>query len=147
MQKKPSPKVFELPQKGLPYEQIFSELQVRSSHDVNPSEGRTWAYVYEVDKKHTDFVNHCFSLFLNKNGLNPLKFVSLRNIEIELIEIAKKLWHAQEDAVGNFTSGGTESLILAVKAYRDFARTRLPKDQKPDVLVCSTGHPAIQKAA
>jgi glutamate/tyrosine decarboxylase-like PLP-dependent enzyme len=65
-------------------------------------------------------------LFLNKNGLNPLKFVSLRNIEIELIEITKRLWHADSDAVGNFTSGGTESLILAVKAYRDFARTRLP---------------------
>ena len=57
--------------------------------------------------------------------------------------------HLNGDAevAGNFTSGGTESIILAVKAARDYARDRRPEITQPELLLPTTAHAAFQKAA
>jgi len=42
-------------------------------------------------------------------------------MEAEIVAMTLKLYKAGPNAVGNVTSGGTESLLMACKAYRDFA--------------------------
>jgi len=48
--------------------------------------------------------------------------------------------------VGNFTSGGTESIILAVKAARDYYRSVRPEVQAPEMILPTTAHAAFHKA-
>jgi sphinganine-1-phosphate aldolase len=50
------------------------------------------------------------------------------------------------DVVGNFTSGGTESILLAVKAARDPARAERPEIATPETVLPETAHAAFQKA-
>lgn len=44
------------------------------------------------------------------------------------------------------TSGGTESIIMACKAYRDYARTERGVSH-PEIVIPVTAHPAFEKAA
>jgi glutamate/tyrosine decarboxylase-like PLP-dependent enzyme len=52
-----------------------------------------------------------------------------------------------DETVGNLTSGGTESIFMALKAARDWARETYPKIKKPEMVVPVTAHPAWNKAA
>jgi sphinganine-1-phosphate aldolase len=66
-------------------------------------------------------------------------------MEAEVIAMTLALYHAPPDACGNTTSGGTESILLAVKTYRDFARERGVTE--PEMIVPKTVHAAFDKAA
>lgn len=106
--------------------------------DINPTEGKTFAYVYEHSKAHSEVTEACFVKYLHHNALNPIMFNSLRVIENEVVRMAATLFHGDENSVGNVTSCGTESLLLAMKTYRDY---RGPGK----VIMCTTGHPGINK--
>ncbi len=51
------------------------------------------------------------------------------------------------EAAGNMTSGGTESILMAVKAARDWAREERPQVTAPELVLPVTAHPAFDKAA
>lgn len=62
--------------------------------------------------------------FLLSNPLHPDVFPGVRKMEAEVIAMALSLFHADpQRGCGTTTSGGTESIIMACKAYRDWART------------------------
>ena len=42
-----------------------------------------------------------------------------RRFEIETVAMTASMLHGNADVVGNITSGGTESILCAVKVYRD----------------------------
>ena len=42
--------------------------------------------------------------------------------------------HGDANVVGNVTSGGTESILCAVKAYRDRARQLYPHTKQPEMV-------------
>jgi glutamate/tyrosine decarboxylase-like PLP-dependent enzyme len=52
----------------------------------------------------------------------------------------------EEKICGVVTSGGTESILLAMKTYRDWARAKKGVSQ-PEMIVPSTAHAAFEKAA
>lgn len=71
-------------------------------------------------------------MFVHTNVLNPLKYVSVRNMEIEVIAMSAKMFNGDSTFSGNVTSGGSESILLAIKAYRDLYRAEHPGcDYKP----------------
>jgi sphinganine-1-phosphate aldolase len=127
-----------LPKEGLSEQQLLSILDQRISADIDPTSGNTFAYVYEHSKQHSQLTSQCFLKYLHYNALNPVIFNSLRVIENEVVKMAISLFHGDEDCVGNVTSCGTESLLLAMKTYRD-ARGY------GDVIKSSAGHPGINK--
>jgi sphinganine-1-phosphate aldolase len=49
-------------------------------------------------------------------------FPGIRKMESEVVRMTLELYHAPLEAAGNLTSGGTESLLMAIKTYRDMAR-------------------------
>ena len=57
------------------------------------------------------------------------------------------MFHGDENCVGNVTAGGTESLLLTVKTYRDYARRVKPYITEPEIVMCETGHAALYKGA
>lgn len=136
-----------LPTQGIVREELFQILTARKNQDINWRKGRSWSLVYYAGDEHTDFLTEVFRLFFSENGLSPRAFPSLHLLETEVIAMLINLLGGDERAVGTMTSGGTESILMAVKAYRDKARANPSVLGCPEMVVPSTAHPAFFKAA
>jgi len=62
-----------------------------------------------------------YSRYCVSNPLHPEVFPAVRKMEAEIVAMVLKMYHAPDGAAGTMTSGGTESIIMAVKTYRDWA--------------------------
>ena len=133
-----------LPDKGVPGEEILDELRELRRADLPTHGGRLFAYVYDPALDGLDdLARAAHAISAHVNGLDPTAFPSLLAMENSLVAAAAKLLRGGTEAVGSVTSGGTESLILAVKAARDSR----PDLATPRLLIPSTGHAAFAKAA
>lgn len=138
-----------LPAEGLPAERVLAEIRALRASDRPTHGGRLFAYVYDPDVPGLDaLAAAAHAECAHVNGLDPTAFPSLLAMENALVGAAARLLGGgpgttAPDVVGNVTSGGTESLILAVKAARD-AR---PEIAEPRIAVPVTAHAAFAKAA
>ena len=135
-----------IPQKGLTESEIFENLNDLKKNDIPYRDGKVLAYVYMPDLDVEQICKKAYSLFLSENGLDPTAFPSLLKMERDLISMVTNLLHGDDEVVGNFTSGGTESIILAVKTARDIFRNKKP-GIRPSILLAETAHAAFHKAA
>ena len=87
------------------------------------------------------------ALFIAENGLGPAAFPSLKRMEREVLDMALNLQNAPEGAAGAMTSGGTESILLAVKACRDRVRAQGRAIEVPEIVAPASVHPAFDKGA
>lgn len=136
-----------IPAKGLTADELFSTLTDYRKDDVTWRDGRTWAYVYDAGEEVEAVVKKAYMSFLTENALDPTVFPSLLKLENEVISMCASHLGGDEQSVGNFTSGGTESIILAVKTARDRARKRNPSITAPEMVLPDTAHAAFHKAA
>lgn len=129
-------------------DKILNMLKERKevSKDLNPKEGKAWAYVYDAGESHTKLTSEANQMFLHTNCLNPMVFSSLRDMENEVVRMTASMLHGDENVVGNITTGGTESLLMIVKTYRDYARATNGIVQ-PEMVLPITAHPAFAKAS
>jgi glutamate/tyrosine decarboxylase-like PLP-dependent enzyme len=135
-----------IPTGGRTADAILADLSARSEHDTRWREGRVFSLVYHAGEEHERLLQRAHALFASTNLLNPMAFKSLKQLERELVEMAGRLFHCA-GAVGTVTSGGTESILCAVAAYRDRARRERPWILRPQLVVPTTIHPAFDKAA
>ncbi|HSK01846.1 MAG TPA: aminotransferase class V-fold PLP-dependent enzyme [Kofleriaceae bacterium] len=135
-----------IPERGRPAEEILAELAARAGRDADWRGGRVFSLVYHAGEAHEHLLQRAHALFASANLLNPMAFPSLKGMERELVEMAGRLLHCA-GAVGTVTSGGTESILCAVAAYRDRARRERSWIRRPELVVPSTIHPAFDKAA
>jgi sphinganine-1-phosphate aldolase len=137
-----------MPEQGSPMDAVLSRLQAYRSHDIATHGGRTWAYVYETGRPDVEEVaQRAYSAYLGLNGLDFTVFPSLLQLENEVVSMAAAHLGGDQNVVGSFTSGGTESIILAVKTARDRARRLRPGIVRPAVVAPETAHAAFHKAA
>ncbi len=136
-----------LPPSGRPRQEILAQMQALRQHDVKWREGRVWSLVFHAGDEISDFLKEAYGLFFSENGLNPTAFPSLRRFEAEVVAMTAGLLQGDGEVVGNMTSGGTESILMAVKTARDWAREHRPQAQEPEILLPKTAHPAFDKAA
>eukprot|EP01108_Squamamoeba_japonica_P003556 TRINITY_DN2868_c0_g1_i1.p1 TRINITY_DN2868_c0_g1~~TRINITY_DN2868_c0_g1_i1.p1 ORF type:complete len:549 (-),score=248.77 TRINITY_DN2868_c0_g1_i1:49-1584(-) len=136
-----------LPTVGRSADEMDRELEeVARGDKIKPEQGKSFAYVYtpptttDVDR----VTEAAVSRFGKLNALNPTAFPSLRAMEIEVVQMIGSMLHAPEGAQGTMSSGGTESIILAVKVAREYARER--GIDRPSVVLPRTAHPAFAKA-
>src|SRR4051795_13667011 len=109
-----------LPEKGVAGEQVLAELQELRAADLPTHGGRLFAYVYDPAVSGLDaLAQAAHAISAHVNGLDPTAFPSLLAMENALVGAAARLLGGGAETVGSVTSGGTESLILAVKAARD----------------------------
>src|SRR5512147_1012439 len=109
------------PSTGKSKDEVLAVMRAARDHDVQWQKGRAFSLVYHAGKDVDDLLKEASLLFFSENGLNPAAFPSLRKFETEIIAMAASLL-GDENAVGTVTSGGTESLLMAVKTARDWAR-------------------------
>jgi len=136
-----------IPEHGLTREEILETLKSYKSRDLDWQSGKVWAYVYNPGEETAGLVKQAYNLFLTENGLDPTVFPSLLKLETEVIRMMADLLHGGEQAVGHVTTGGTESIMLAVKTARDKFRTERPEIQIPEIVLPVTAHAAFHKAA
>ncbi|GAA4571149.1 aminotransferase class V-fold PLP-dependent enzyme [Micromonospora coerulea] len=138
-----------LPAEGVPAERVLEEVRGLRALDRPTHGGRLFAYVYDPGVAGLDELAHAaYAESAHVNGLDPTAFPSLLAMENALVGAAARLLGggpgtSAPDVVGSVTGGGTESLILAVKAARD-AR---PELAEPRLVVPVSGHAAFAKAA
>ncbi|RME51952.1 MAG: aspartate aminotransferase family protein, partial [Deltaproteobacteria bacterium] len=130
----------------MPREAIFEELRRRRSEDVDWREGKTFGYIYDAGKEIEEVAKMAYTTFLSDNALDPTVFPSLMGFENEIVAMIRAHLGGDEEVVGNFTSGGTESILLAVKSARDFAREERGIEH-PEMILPVTAHAAFHKAA
>ncbi|GIW72600.1 MAG: aspartate aminotransferase family protein [Planctomycetota bacterium] len=136
-----------IPERGMDPEELLQVLERYRERDADWRGGRTWSLVYDAGPEHHALLQRVQALFCAENGLNPMAFPSVRRMEAEVVAMTASLLHAPPQAVGTMTSGGTESILLAVKAYRDRARARWPWIRRPEIVAPATIHVAFAKAA
>ncbi|WP_269305212.1 pyridoxal phosphate-dependent decarboxylase family protein [Aeromicrobium sp. HA] len=124
-------------------EQVLAELAARREGDLPTHGGRTLAYVYDSGLAEADEVaRQAVAMYAATNGLDPTAFPSLLSMEADLVGFARSILHGGDEVVGTVTSGGTESILLAVQTARDAAGV-----ERPAMVVPSTIHAAFAKAA
>lgn len=136
-----------IPRTGHDRKTLLRELDQLKSDDVDWKNGRSWSLVYYGGEEHTEFLKEVYGLYFSENAAGPSLFPSLRQMEAEVVSMVSALVAGNLKTCGTMTSGGTESILLAMKAYRDQARVNSTTIKKPEILVPVSAHPAFLKAA
>ncbi|MFI8005744.1 pyridoxal phosphate-dependent decarboxylase family protein [Streptomyces sp. NPDC086010] len=131
---------------GRPATEVLAELRALREADAPTRGGRTFAYVYDAGLEGLDeLAADAYTAFATVNALDPTVFPSVARLENDLVAAVAALLGAP-GAQGTFTSGGTESILLAVKTARDHGRAERGITE-PRMVLPSTAHAAFHKAA
>ncbi|MBW6480927.1 MAG: hypothetical protein K0B37_15965, partial [Bacteroidales bacterium] len=140
-------KSISFPDKGIDSSSLIEEMKAVKSADTEWRNGRVFGYIYHPGDDDARLAEKAYQMFFYENALNPSLFNSLKKFENETVAMVASLLNGTVDTVGNLTSGGTESILLAVKTARDKARADRPAIRDPEILVPESIHPAFEKAA
>ena len=136
-----------LPEKGILEVDLLKEMENIRKDDINWRNGKVWSLVYHATDEHTEMLKKAYTMFFSKNALSPMAFPSLRKFETEVISMVVDLFNGDKRCCGSMTSGGTESLLMAIKTYRDWAEEKFPNIKEPEMVVPSSAHPSFDKGA
>ncbi|MBI4702216.1 MAG: aspartate aminotransferase family protein [Deltaproteobacteria bacterium] len=135
-----------IPEKSTPEDVLWHRLESYRCGDLDWRSGRAFGYVYDAGQRAAQVAKQAYVEFLAENALDPTTFPSVARLENEVVAMVACHLEAGPDVVGNFTSGGTESIMLAVKAARDCLRARRPEIREPEMVLPVTAHAAFHKA-
>ncbi len=134
-----------IPAEGSSPEAVLAEIEAARTADADWRAGRTFSLIYNTgDHELEEMLEEVSRRFLHENALNPFAFPSLRRFESEVVDATAELLHGSPRS-GTLTSGGTESILMAVKTSRDIARSQ--GRPATNLLVPRSAHPAFAKAA
>ena len=152
---------YELPQHGLSRQIIREELlhQLSQEKSVKNQRGHGGIYI-KIHNKYNQYLNNpkmiefieqnltikeeSYLYFSHTNALYPFLFPGTRKFDIELISMAADMLHAKEPA-GNITSGGSESIFLAMNCWKNYG-LKVKGIKYPNIILPITAHPAFNKA-
>ena len=135
-----------LPEAGVDAERIVGILSSKSSAErSNWTGGNLTGAVYSTSEDIDKVQSFALSHFGKTNLLHPDIFTHTRQMEAEVIAMTLSLFSGGPESCGSVTSGGTESILLAMKTYRDFAKASR-NITVPNIVVPSTAHAACIKA-
>ncbi|HWA60407.1 MAG TPA: aminotransferase class I/II-fold pyridoxal phosphate-dependent enzyme [Caulobacteraceae bacterium] len=136
----------QLPAAGEPWPALRERMAAMGEGDVDWRHGKTAVYVFNAGEDVEQVQREAYALYMAENGLGPAAFPSLKGMEEAVIGYGLSLLHAPEEATGSITSGGTDSITMAMKAARDVAR-RKGRPGRLNVVLPRSAHLAFDKAA
>lgn len=135
-----------LPAHGLDRDDVLAQLDEFKTNDVRWRDGRAFTLAYTAGDDVVAVAEAAYARFATENALNTDAFPSLRRIQMEVVDAVGHWLKAGDEAGGFMTSGGTESILLAVKAARE--RGRKEKGiSNPNVVLPTSAHAAFEKAS
>lgn len=137
----------ELPAQGMPDDALIKELKMYAGNaDEKWKKGLVSGAVYHGGDEHLAVLNKAFELFSVANPLHPDLWPSVCRMEAQVIAMTTKLFSGgNADVCGCFSSGGTESILLAAKTHREWYYHK-HSIIKPEIIAAQTAHAAIDKA-
>jgi glutamate/tyrosine decarboxylase-like PLP-dependent enzyme len=137
-----------LPPEGMPRTDIVATLSRLKDGDIRWAEGRTPMFVFKGDEEVSAASREAFNMFFGENALAARRaYPSVRRMEEDILSIGLDLLHGSDEARGYFTTGGTESIMAAVKAARDMQRSlRGDTKLRGNMVLPETAHPAFTKS-
>ena len=134
-----------LPPKGIPAPQVLDELESLRADDVDWRNGKVFSLAYYAGPQAIAVAEDAYRRFSGENALSTDAFPSLRIMQQDVLSMVGPWLGAHKDSAGFMTSGGTESILMVVKAARDqFAQTR--GVTTPNIVLPTSAHAAFEKA-
>lgn len=138
-----------IPETPLEKEDILGQiLEMNTKEEDKWKHGYVSGAVYHGDRDHIEFLNKVYAMTSQSNPLHSDLWPSASKFEAEIIAMTASMLSSKktDDPIcGTVTSGGTESILLAMKTYRDFAKAK-KKIKNPELIVPVTAHAAFDKA-
>jgi len=138
-----------LPETGRSRAEVIDDVAALADAEQGEwSDGFASGAVYHGDAEHIEFLNEVYALQSQSNPLHLDVWPSGMKFEAEVIAMTAGMLGADaaadvgDEIVGSVTSGGTESIIMAMKSYRDRAGIA-----KPQMVIPDSAHVAFDKAA
>jgi glutamate/tyrosine decarboxylase-like PLP-dependent enzyme len=137
-----------LPTKGAPWSDIEAQLRQLKNLDVDGLRGRLPAYIYYYNEELLEIQKRAFCAYILENGLGTeTAFKSLGTMQSAIFDMAFRLFNAPKSAGAVFTSGGTISILDAVRMARNKARAeRGERYGIFNIVAPFSAHPALNKA-
>ncbi|MBX7227271.1 MAG: aspartate aminotransferase family protein [Chitinophagales bacterium] len=135
-----------IPKNGLSKEEIFAQITHFQEKDIDWKNGKFFGYVFYPGQEIYDIIQEAYKMYMSANGLNPAAFPGLRKMETDVVSIAANLFHGNEATTGVMTSGGTESIMMALLSAREYAKKIMKIEGVPEVILPESVHPAFNKA-
>jgi glutamate/tyrosine decarboxylase-like PLP-dependent enzyme len=139
-----------IPAEGLPPDTVLENMAALQTRETDGwKDGYVSGAVYHGDTAHIDFLNQVYALHSQTNPLHADVWPSISKYEAEIVAMTAGMLggaKAGEEVCGTLSSGGTESIMLAMKTYRDRARAERGI-RRPEMVVPITAHAAFDKAA
>lgn len=149
------PRFAGLPQQAVDREEILEWMTALNQREESAwRSGQVSGAVYHGDEQHIDFLNRVYALNSQSNPLHADVWPSGAKFEAEIVAMTAGMLGAgaaqaadpSAQVCGTVTSGGTESILLAMRTYRDWAREKRGIRQ-PEIVAPETAHVAFDKAA
>jgi glutamate/tyrosine decarboxylase-like PLP-dependent enzyme len=148
------PALRRLPAEGRDHAAILAELaDLAEREEGHWRDGFVSGAVYHGDPAHVALLNRAYALGSQSNPLHADIWPSVTRYEAEIVAMTAAMLGGgqaglgpEAQVCGTVTSGGTESIMLAVKVYRDYARARRGV-RRPELVVPTSAHAAFDKAA
>ena len=134
-----------MPPKGWSANDVFEGLEAMRTRDVRWREGRAFSLAYHAGAEALAVAEEAYRRFSGENALSTDAFPSLKQIQAEVVAMAGVWLGATPSSAGFMTSGGTESILMAVKAARDrlLAERQI---RQPNMVMPTSAHAAFAKA-
>tara|TARA_R110002072_G_scaffold534_6_gene4016 strand:+ start:194065 stop:195486 length:1422 start_codon:yes stop_codon:yes gene_type:complete len=133
-----------MPKSGINKTELFDQMREVKNNDIKWREGKAFSLVFNGGEEITEIIKDAYTMFFSENGLNPSAFPSLKKFENEVVQMTASLLNGTESA-GNMTSGGTESILMAIKTAREWAKVNKPEIKEPELIMPISAHPAFNK--
>lgn len=135
-----------LPSSGRSVSAVLTELEALRAGDVDWRRGRAFTLAYSAGPEVLALQREAYGRFMSENALNTDAFPSLARMQRDVVGIVSDLVHGGAEAAGFMTTGGTESLLLAVLAARERGRTERGVTA-PEMVLPTSAHASFEKAA
>ena len=132
-------------------EQKWSEikrcLEEMKAEDCDWSNGKVPGYTYKMGGDLDYVIREAYQMYFGENALGKNAYKSVTKLEGEIVRFCLNLFGHDDSGAGLFTSGGTESIFLAVKSAREWAKKNKPGVTNPTIVMPVSAHAAFSKAA
>ncbi|KAJ3256000.1 hypothetical protein HK103_005807 [Boothiomyces macroporosus] len=143
------PKFPTLPKSGLETKQIIKLLDQHANFgEVDWKDGKVSGAVYHGGNELSSLINSAYGKFTVSNPLHPEVFPGVRKMESEIVSMVLAMYNGSEKTghCGSMTSGGSESIMMSMKAHRDWAFD-VKGITEPEIVVPVSVHAAFDKGA
>lgn len=136
-----------LPERGTDWAALDTAMSAMTAGDIDWRRGRAPLYTFYATESVETIGRQAYMKYMSENALGGRRaFFGLRRMEEEVLSIGLDLFNAPDGADGTMTTGGTESILLAVKGCRDWWRARHGTRRPLNIVAPVSAHPAFEKA-